>query len=156
MILIWEFCIFKWNNDSLLRNNVFFDVLNVIFIVKGDNFVIRLINIHSEKINNFCWHYVPVSYFLDWNLQTCLPTFLHFVDFCFYFITIKNMTVSFIIRADVLGINNSLRVNDKSIIVVDVPIKRTLQHYANWICHVKRIMTTSIFWYNMRILNFPL
>lgn len=99
---------------------------------------------------------MSVSDFIDGYLKTSLPTFLEFVDFGFYLVTVEYMRMSVIIRAYVLWINNSFRIYDKSVIIVDIPVKWTLQHDSDWICHVERLMAILILRHNMRVFNGPL
>lgn len=151
-----EFFKFVAYKDSLLFLNVFFYVINAVFIVIWNYLSTLMININSKKVNYLSGHNLPVSYFINRDLQTGLPTFLKSIDFSFNLVAIKYMSMSVIIRTNVLWINNSLWIDDKSVIIVDIPVEWTLQHNSYRICHVKRLMTVSILWHNIWVLYAPL
>ena len=146
----------KIYKDSLIFLNVFLYVFYAVFIVIWNYFSTLIINIDSKKVNYLSGHNFSISDFINGYLKTCLPTFLEFVDFGFYLVTVKYMSMSVIIRADVLWINNSFRIDYKSVVIVDIPVKWALQHNSDWICHVERLMTILILGHNMRVFNGPL
>ena len=125
-------------------DDVILDCFQIFPVAKRYGLCVILVNVNSEKVDDFSCHYVSFSDLINRNFKLCSPALLLLTYGGLNIITIKNMRMGLVIRTDILTVNQTCWADNKSVIVVNIAVQRAFEHDSNRISFVNGVMTVFI------------